>query len=1406
MIDTFSLMSSNSDIDFKQIAARGGSQSHAFEELCCQIAYRTVSKDWSYKRIHGAGGDGGVECYADLPDCTRIGWQAKYVSTIDSLIKQTDKSLSTALKIHPTLTTYIVCFPFDLTGPTGRRGLSGHEKFDEWREKRRQEAETDGLQLTIDIWPASKLRGLLLEHDASGGIREFFFNHQILTDEWFSQHINYIKETAGPRYTPELNVQTELWKWFAAFGRTHEWIQMFESMIRTSRKTYNKLDSLINRTKRDEISPTWPEALRPKAQSIISDIAEILDECDGLVAVSDYSSYQNCVDQFGNLLRSLRSLELDLVDDFEKQHGKGKADSPGFRQFMTEYMGSFPAASLDETREAIATFIDFHNWLHSPACSLAYEQVFVLTGDAGSGKTHGACDVATQRFGEGLLTCLTFGHLYGGEPDLWTRLCENFGLPITLGMNGFLDTLNSAGEASGSPLILCIEAINETRPLRYWRDRLSTVSRAVQTRAHLRLVITCRTQFKSNCLPEANEYQIVEHLGFSGVERIACQTFFKYYELEPPISPILQPELSNPLYLRLVCETLQSRGLHRLPTGWHGLLPTILAFLQEKERQFAEEHETIEGANIVKGSLMAIASEIANVGNTVISWSKAQRVIYEKNPQTNNMQVLEWLIRANLLIEDAPLSDARLKDESTVRPAFERLGDFLVATEILERCEQTGLEIECKDGGLLNKLWNDTDALDRNSGVIGALSIIIPEQNPGLELPNLVEYDQIYNSLVQITVRSFPSRDPATFSQASELLILEALRLKYFSYNAMDAALAISWQSSEIDAIWLDQLLKQKPLSGRDAYWCDYLHDRFDSHGTVERLINATFELPLGRLEPEIAERWTTVLFWVTAAADRRVKDKATRAAIAILAGQSQIIPNVLRRFIVSDDDEVRERTLLSCYGALIISQDTDVVGPITEFLQDNYRRNPCALDNALIRDHIRCISELAQELNCLPPRSDPELSMKPTGSDWPLMLPSDEQTEKWGEQLNFKPDERWSDFFKYSMECLRSWYHGFSKKDMGQWILQRAARDFSYENSGCEKYDDYMLSKHGGGRGKPRWAERIAKKYLWIAMYQLASRLHDQVDRKQDTWEPESLRTPLILLEERKIDPTLPSNVIETGRETGAWWINSSVDLKSSKKLSDEEWVASKANIPEFKEILSIVRHDDQDWYPLVSYPTWDDRNEDADWAKTYRQTWMMVHSYLILKQDFAIADNYLHRRNFFGRWMPEGASWLYGFAGEYPWGTPFNTEPEEWHQRGGDKDDIPVNFEPCWNQLAMEWEYDTSVPRYFHMNVPARKFFSLGDLWWDGRDGYRTTIGRTVFRDPSVTEEGPASLIADADDLLKRLDKLEMCLIWTLLGEKQIVGHHQDRVNPRRLFSQIASLEKDGSLRVGDRVFFDE
>jgi len=35
-----------------------------------------------------------------------------------------------------------------------------------------------------------------------------------------------------------------------------------------------------------------------------------------------------------------------------------------------------------------------------------------------------------------------------------------------------------------------------------------------------------------------------------------------------------------------------------------------------------------------------------------------------------------------------------------------------------------------------------------------------------------------------------------------------------------------------------------------------------------------------------------------------------------------------------------------------------------------------------------------------------------------------------------------------------------------------------------------------------------------------------------------------------------------------------------------------------------------------------------------------------------------------------------------------------------GGYRYDLPVFFTPSWSRLAVEWEYDASLPRNFRMN----------------------------------------------------------------------------------------------------------
>jgi len=108
--------------DFSKIHSFNDGQRYSFEELVCQLARLEILPENSvFKRVEGAGGDGGVEAYWTKPNGKKIGYQAKYFlrcGDIDWI--QIDKSVTQALTSHTELECYVVALPCDLTDRSGK--------------------------------------------------------------------------------------------------------------------------------------------------------------------------------------------------------------------------------------------------------------------------------------------------------------------------------------------------------------------------------------------------------------------------------------------------------------------------------------------------------------------------------------------------------------------------------------------------------------------------------------------------------------------------------------------------------------------------------------------------------------------------------------------------------------------------------------------------------------------------------------------------------------------------------------------------------------------------------------------------------------------------------------------------------------------------------------------------------------------------------------------------------------------------------------------------------------------------------------------------------------------------------------------------------------------------------------
>ena len=1382
-----------SEYDFKNIAPHNGGQRDAFEEFCCQIfrLRSDVPAGAEFQRFRGAGGDGGVECLWLLPDGSEWGMQAKHVFVFKQLKSQLGKSIQAALSLHPRLTRYVICIPFNLTAPTGRGGGSQQQRFQEWQKEWAEAARAKGMNVSFELNSASSLFDDLLSSDPHGGRRLFWFEEAVLGDSWFQQHLKQARAAAGPRYTPELNIQTALGTCFEALGRTKHWHGALERRRLDFRRISIQWMDCLGRSNRDSLHPSFPDAARASGESVKSQLELILRSIAALAGSGGSPEGRAALQgQVAMAMDAAMECQALLRQELEERFGEGKADSPGIRQFCAEYECSFPAANYDTAKELASALRDLAEWLESAESRLPYHSVMLLTGDAGIGKTHAILDAAHTRLERGLRSVVTFGGRFGvNEP--WETLRQCLGLAGDLSCDAMFAALDSAGEASGFPLLVFIDALNETQPRSFWCSSLASLAVQLARYPHLRLCVSCRTSYLSQVLPERDGFVEVVHHGFEGLEFDACKAYFEAYALEPPVTPVLHPEFSNPLFLRLVCEAMKSAGERKLPKGWRGLAVVVKAFMSAKNADFARKFDVLENDRTVTRAVDVFVRRCGELKTSVLSLSEARKAISAATPpHLVQHDLVNWLIREGLFLVDAAPAGGGDSAEDIVKIAFERLGDHLLANALLQDMTAKGLDHAIQRGGLAF-LFSSREAMESNAGLIEALCVQIPERF-AIEMPDCLRGSDHFEYALDLAVKAVLWRDPTTTGQVTALLVEEALTSPNTFSTAMDVAVSSSTMpESALNSRWLYSLLNRFPMGRRDEWWCGYLHQSFEDSGPVKRLTSAAFEPDVTRVEREVALHWVATLSWFFAAADRRVRDQATKAAIHVTLAHPDVWPALLPDMLRIDDDYIVERCLVSAYGAMMLTRNRDAVRDTAAVVYREVFADSRRFQNASIRDHARCILELAEHIGVRPSGVDVDQFRPPYKSDWPLTIPSDEDVNVYEDSKRY-PRLHFSclhdDFFVKVLPWLTANLdESASMSDVARWILKHSI-DLGYHD-GLAFYDRQMVAKYGPGRTRPTWAERIGKKYQWIGLARLVARLTDHCVLRRGEWDPVPVGKPLAYLRGRDIDPSFL--IREARRESCfSWWLPTECDLGAKPEMGHEEWLDGFT----FPNTLDFVR-DKCDfagnrWMLLEAHPQWSTWDSDATEDHRFRRAWFQIRSYLIRIADMEKCWRWLRTANLYGRWMPEGPEFYEEYFGEYPWGVPYNTFPDRWYGRCHERE-TPVEVVATTCQLGSEWSRDGFQEETIWTLAPARVFFDDGPLWFDGRKCFVSSDRRPLFIDPSLDEPGSMAFLVDATHLQRFLTARGLAMLWTVLGESAILGDHS-RGGPRpKILSQVHIMD---------------
>lgn len=1380
-------------IDLRRIVAHGGSQNWAFEELCCQLARHDVPGEGArYARFRGEGGDGGVECLWTLSSGEVWAWQAKYVFQVDAVGRQAESSFTTAMAVHPRLRRYVICLPFDPTARTRRRGRSQQEKFDALRDRWERLARAQGRRVEVEFWFASEIGSRLIACDPAGGRRRYWFEGRFFTQSWFETQVQEAVRRAGPRYTRELHLDVGLTEVFDALGLTAAWVGriavLWQRLGEAEQEWRKGLDG------RSALEPAFPEALVETGERVSTALVKLLRTLpppDGLAqAPSLLGAVSEPLREASQVARDcLNSLRAGIEGSF----GEGAVEHADFRQRYTELTATFPLAHVDRCQKLHELLRDLSLELAWETTNAAIEGILLLTGEAGAGKTHAICDAALARTSDDLPTLLLFGDDFREGP-VWEQIRQRLHLPSGWDRDAILDALEAAAQGSGRPLVVFIDALNETRPRGTWHRELPALLASFEERPLLRLCISCRQDFVDQTVPDWMEWPNIEHDGFYGVEFDASRTFFEHYELQPPIGPLLDREFSNPLFLKLVCEALQKSGMERLPRGWRGFGTVLTAGITELERGLRRTHGVLPQGFVVR-ALKRLAVALLRQERGSLATTDAEALLNEEVPLSSRTSVslLQILVDEELLLQHPAPGEYDPFDPppDEVGFAYERCLDYLLAAAAVDHLGRD------PDAAQLSELVGHRHY---RGWYTEALALLVAERFHR-ELPDLVPDDLLRRDTVWIWLGTLPWRAPESLGDRAEALLREALGHPFLRRFALQALLHLAVRpGGRLDACWLHSWMAAIPMPDRDAFWCPFLHEDLqlrhhrDHTPVTTRLIETALDAEVESVELDIRDGWCVALCWCLAAADRRVRDSATKALVRLTEGQPSLWSTLLPLFLRIDDDYVVERCLAAAYGCLLRNPEPSVLSEVASLVhQEIFADRGWAHAHSLIRDHARCIGELAARHAALPRGLTLSDFQPPWRSDWPLSVPTEGALERYtsdeGRQVHPRLyesccDERMGDFAIYLIPSVLGGYeHGLTYAEGRRWVFQRVL-DLGYTPQCFARYDWAMLQEFGGGRGRPRWADRIGKKYQLIALAQLEARVHDNVrrtdlEKRDPAWRREPARG-------RDIDPSLLVEQAPKPTPT-AWWQPVGFDFDADAALSDADWVA-KADFPSTRTMLGVHERPEtgQRYRALALWGRWEQEAE-RDHAPR-RDIWMLVCGYFVRRRELQRARKWLRSQDLWGRWMDEGRSMEDRFfLGEYPDGAVFSghrAEDRHWH---GERRP-PVELRPASNRITLSFQADAFQKEALNVQLPSFELLAHSGATWDGLSGYRLPGEvHPQFFDPSIIEPGPSALLVHDDWLRSYLERRDLALIWTVLCQRSVLGmstrehpghHHRSQV----------------------------
>jgi hypothetical protein len=883
-------------IDFANIRPYGQppSRAAAFEELSSILIEQGVV-EWpegvSFERFGNP--DGGREGQGVLPNGDVWAWQTKYLFTFNaSAVQQITRSVRRALEAERRLKRYYVILPMNLpsgdTAPAAQGGKVGKSAHTRWTEAV-QEWEKAANGVKFILVNEHMLLTALTEPRHAGRVR-YWFDAHILSPQWQQDHLDEAIAKAGRRYTPEIHVEVAAARALDAVGRTDAYIKEWKYALAWFRRSHPR---------------QWPVDSRGDA------LDDAVGRCCSALDVAD-EALERMIAALGSAGK-LPEAEKSLCVALESLRIVNDLLSSGVR-----------SSAVDELlRNIRGRSSEIERGLHLAASEpsrAAAKRLLLLTGHAGSGKTHLLCDIAQRRTENGAPTILLFGQDFDGR-----ALLEQIGKLSRLGeTNDALSVLNAASEAAGCIGLLIIDALNESVEPNRWPDTVRQLAKMCARHPHLALVLSCRTEFVEEVVGDQS-LPHVKHTGFAEATDRAVLRFTQVYGLEPSTFASLNPEFGNPLYLKLACEALHTLGEGAFRLGVAGLTTITGAFLEAVHRRLSEPGRCNFDPH--QQHVRKCVDKIAELGPDPWPREDVQAITDAQLPGRDwSNSLLRHMIAEGVLLE---LPGSRL------RFGYQRLGDIARASIIADRGPEGVRD-------WLNGLGDDDVWAER--GVLDALAIILPERQ-GTEITELEDDpdSDLSGTLLCSFIDSLPLRDPSSVTPEVVNLATSALVLDGSARTYWPALLSMACiPGHPLNAKFLHTYLSGLKLSDRNASWSTLVvgSPMWDDEEiqAIRRMIDwAWTEDPTTRtrVPEDIAELAILTLGWLLTMASQTIHEYATKGLVSLGERAPAAFTRAIIRFKGVNDPCITERLTAAACGIVLRHCTDDTAGQIADALAD---------------------------------------------------------------------------------------------------------------------------------------------------------------------------------------------------------------------------------------------------------------------------------------------------------------------------------------------------------------------------------------------------------------------------------------------------------------------------------------